>query len=103
MKIDQHRELFICDCGDPHHQFIVQYFTWNSEGEEPELYFSVHLSQSLSFWKRLGAAFRYVFSRSRSRFGDFDETILNVEDAKRLRDVIDKWLHNEAREFVKDQ
>ena len=104
MQIDQHRDLFICDCGDVGHQFILQYFEDPSfDDEEPELYLSIHLNQSCSFWEKVKNAFRYLFSRDRSRFGDFDEVILNARDARILRDRIDKWLNTKVEAFVKKQ
>ena len=87
------KELFVCDCGDLDHQFVVQWMSDYPDEDDKEIFITVHLSQSYSFWKKLKAAFRYLFSKDRSRFGDFDEIILDLEEANRLKNVINNWIN----------
>jgi hypothetical protein len=77
-------ELFVCDCGDVSHQFIVTRFY----DEYDYLYIEIHLSD-VGFWRRLKYAFHYIFGQ-RSRFGDgaFGEVLLNKESTARLIEVL---------------
>ena len=96
------RELFVCDCEDIDHQFVVDYIDdpdWN------RVCIDVKLNRNLPFWKRIGVAFRYLFARKPSRFGDFDEIILKRSDAKRLQKVVDavSFLKEEEEKAIKGE
>ena len=79
-------ELFICQCGDPSHQFIIAADKETTEG--PCAFISVHLSREHNIFKRMWYAIKYVFG-ARSIYGDFDEIIINPNDADRLQKVVD--------------
>lgn len=79
-------ELFICQCGDPSHQFIIAADKDTIEGACA--FVSVHLNREHSIFKRIWAAIKYVFGR-RSIYGDFDEVIINPNDADKLQKVVD--------------
>lgn len=83
MKKTDFKELFICQCGDPSHQFII-----SSDKEFDSIVVSVHLNRDHNIFKRMWNALRYVFGR-RSIYGDFDEILINPEDAGRLQTVVD--------------
>lgn len=89
------RELFVCDCEDISHQFVV---TDLSDEEWPHISIEIKLNRNLGFWRRLGNAIRYVFGKGRSRFGDWDEVILNPNDAEKLQKVVDRLVAIRARE-----
>lgn len=96
-------ELLICQCGDPSHQMIISYDEGIDENEviakELEMvYVSIHLVPEPNFFKRLWNGIKYVFSRQRSIYGDFDEIILRPEDADKLQKVVDhlKRIRNEG-------
>ena len=76
------QEIFICSCQSPEHQFIIRKFD-----DENEAYLTIHLTKQ-PIWRRLKYAFRYIFGYQ-SRFGAFDEIILNPDDADRLQKVVD--------------
>lgn len=76
------KELFVCDCGDLEHQFVISKFP-----DENEIYISVHLS-NLTFWKRLIIAVKYIFGK-KSIYGSFEEIILNQEEKKRLIKILE--------------
>jgi hypothetical protein len=76
------QEIFICECYSPEHQFIIRKFD-----DENEVYLTIHLTKQ-PIWRRLKYAFRYIFGYQ-SRFGAFDEIILNPDDADRLQKVVD--------------
>ena len=79
-------ELFICQCGDPSHQFIIAADKETTEG--PCAFISVHLNREHNIFKRMWYAIKYVFG-ARSIYGDFDEVIINPIDADRLQKVVD--------------
>ena len=79
-------ELFICQCGDPRHQFIISADKETTEG--PCAFVSVHLNREHNVFKRIWTAIKYVFGR-RCIYGDFDEVIINPNDADRLQKVVD--------------
>jgi outer membrane protein OmpA-like peptidoglycan-associated protein len=82
-------ELLICQCGDPSHQLIFSYDDGVDESNELEMvYVSVHLTRETNFFKRCWFAIKYVFSKQRSIYGDFDEVILKPEDADKLQNVV---------------
>ena len=96
---DEHgreEELFVCDCGDLEHQFVV---SWYPEDEDwnDELYLNILLSQNYGFWKRLWIALKYLFGH-RCCFGAFDAILINTYRAKRLRDILESFIEiNEAK------
>jgi hypothetical protein len=75
------KELFVCACGDPEHQFIVSQFP-----NEAEVYIFIHLD-NLTFWQRLKYAVMYIFGK-KSKYGAFGEIILNKEEKNRLISVL---------------
>ena len=77
------RELFVCACGDVEHQFVISKFE-----DEPEFFVEVHLSDS-RFFRRLLIGLKYIFGK-KSKYGAFEEIILNPEDVERLKKVFDK-------------
>ena len=75
------QEIFICDCHSSEHQFIIRKFD-----DEEEVYLTIHLNKK-PLLKRIKYAFKYIFGYQ-SRYGAFDEIILNPEDADRLQNVV---------------
>ncbi len=80
------RELFICDCGDVSHQFIVSI---DLDPDWQHVSVEVKLNRNLPWWKRLCVALRYLFLLTPSRFGDYDEVLLSKEHAEPLQWVVD--------------
>jgi hypothetical protein len=50
-------------------------------------YMHIHLANNRGFWQRLRYGLAYAFGR-KSRFGAFDEIILNPKDADKLQRVV---------------
>ena len=84
------RTLFTCVCGSLEHIFIVT-------ADDDDLFIEVHLSP-LPFFERLKHAVQYLFGY-RSRWGDFDEILLNPETALMLGDKLVEWAGGENRGF----
>lgn len=87
MKYDV-EELFLCKCGDPSHSMIICY-DHDERFDYKEVYMAVHLYREDSFFRRIWIALKYIFSKRRSIYGDFDEIILRPEDADKLQKVVD--------------
>ena len=79
-KQDGERKLLVCDCGDVSHQLIIQ------STVDGNVIVSVHLTQ-FPFWKRLANGIRYIFGH-RSKYGDFEEVILNKSHATALQEAV---------------
>ena len=77
-------ELFICDCGDVEHQFIISHDT-----EDKEIYISVHLTNYMSFFQRIITAIKYIFGK-KSVYGAFDVVILNKNQIIELRNSLNQ-------------
>lgn len=86
MKYFEFQELFICECHDTSHQFIISADPLTVEF--PEVYVSIHLNRDHNIFRRMWTAMKYVFGM-RSTLGDFDEVIIKPEDADRLQGVVD--------------
>lgn len=80
------RELFLCDCSDIHHQFVV---IIDQDSDWEMVVIEIMLNRNLHFWKRLWAGLKYIFANKPSRFGYFDKIILKKKDADRLQKVVD--------------
>lgn len=83
------RELLVCGCGNLEHQLVFTYFD-----DEPEVYVEMHL-KPLPFWERLRLGIKYIFGYQ-SRYGSFDEIILNKSHISTLNKVIDKLNEDEG-------
>lgn len=86
MKRSEYQELFICECHDPSHQFIISAAPITDD--VPGVYISIHLNRDHNIFRRMWTAVKYVFGM-RSILGDFDEVIVNPDDADRLQEVVD--------------
>jgi hypothetical protein len=82
-------EVFFCHCYSPEHQFIFHYFE-----DDNELILEVHLTTYKNFFKRLWAGLKYAFGH-RSRYGEFDEIVINPNDKERFLNIINKLKTNE--------
>lgn len=76
-------KVLVCVCNSPEHSIIFNY-----DDEDKECYVSIHLSK-LNFWDRLKSAIKYIFGY-RSRYGDFDEIILDKSHADYLIELGNK-------------
>lgn len=82
---NRRQELFVCDCGDIAHQMV---FTFDDDPDWRGVYVEFHLNKGVRWWKRIWIAIKYIFGHQ-SRFGAFDEVILQKKDAERLQEVVD--------------
>lgn len=80
-------ELFICECCDVNHQFVVTHFD-----DEDEIFISIKLTRG-RFFERIWHAIKYVFGLP-CKYGDFEEVILGTDSMKRLADILNKKIKN---------
>jgi hypothetical protein len=84
------RTLFVCRCFSIEHSFVVS-------ADEDDVFIEVHLA-ALPWWKRLGHAFNYVIGR-KSKWGDFEEILLDPATALDLGDKLTEWAQGESKVF----
>lgn len=77
------KDVILCDCNSSEHQMLIFY---DKEDETKEVYLHVHLIRR-GFIERVKYAFKYIFGY-KSRFGAWDEFILNPDDADKLQSVV---------------
>lgn len=71
------KEILICACHSFEHQAIFYY------DEEEDFYIYIYPVTHGNFVKKIWVAIKYVYGYE-SRYGQFDEFILNNDDKKRL-------------------
>lgn len=82
------RDIIVCECHNTEHQLVIYYSEDEIHGVNyPMCYFHVHLNKQ-PFWKRVGYGIRYIFGR-KSRYGAFDEFIIDPVDAGKLQNLVD--------------
>jgi len=81
------KDILICDCSSVEHQVVITH-----DSEENMVYLHIHLQSYDSFWKRLVRGIKYIFGY-KSRYGDWDEIILNPEDKSKIEEIV-KTLEN---------
>ena len=80
---DRKELVLICNCSSLDH--AIRFTHWD---EDDIGYVHVILQYDLPFFKRLVAAFRYLFNMT-CRFGSVAEVCLSREDMPKLREWID--------------
>ena len=78
------RHLFVCDCGDIEHQFVVSCF--DPPEDDEFVYIHIHLTP-MNFWRRLKTAVQYALGRQ-SRFGAFGEILLTQQQCLQLSELL---------------
>jgi len=87
-------ELFlICDCSSPEHHLNFRFLHFDDEryaGDETgAIYVSTFLNTYRGIFKRIWIAIKYIFGY-KSKYGEWDEIILNDEKRERLRRYLNK-------------
>ena len=85
-----------CSCSSKDHVVCITLNDYNQEGENDvdELWFSIdtQMSHHLGFFKRIWAALRYVFKGTPCEYGKWNETIVDPDQAEKLKVLIDIYL-----------
>ena len=84
------RKIFICDCNSLEHQYTFWY-----DEEENEVYFEPHLYSGGKWFQRFLYRLNYLFGY-KSRFGAFDEVIINPKDSENIIKYLEKIINKEV-------
>ena len=79
------QELFICECKDPSHQFIVQGYEFK---DEKNVWMSIFLSREHNIFRRIWIAIKYLLG-CQCTFEQYGETIIDLNDTNRLQAIVD--------------
>lgn len=79
------KELVLCQCKSLEHQIV---FVWFEDDDDSEVYMQIHLIKT-SFWRRLVNGIKYIFGY-KSRFGAWDEIVLDNDNLEQFKKVIQK-------------
>ena len=89
-------EYFDCQCACAEH--VLRFIYCKAfKDEEPQLYLDIFLGQYRNFFQRTWLALKYVFGY-KCKYGHFDNWIFKLEDAQRLRDMVNRY-EKETEEF----
>ena len=88
-KLNDNRQFFDCACLSEEH--TLRFDLWDWTPEPPELYLSVFLNQWRPWYGRLWVAIKYLFGY-KCRYGHWDNTIIRVEDAPRLQQLLGRYV-----------
>lgn len=75
------KENICCNCDSDEHQINFRYL--EEDGLDELVYMTVHLKHEHNLFKRLIKAIKYFFGY-KSKFGNFDEIILDKDKCKRI-------------------
>lgn len=78
-------EIIICKCASDEHQIV---FHWWDEDIGDVVYMEVLLNPEYRWWRRIIEAVKYIFGY-RSKYGMFDEFILDKKDIPKLEKIIE--------------
>lgn len=92
--MEMRQDLLLCECSSSEHQMIIRYFP---DDDYPEVYVDVHLVKR-SFFKRLKYAIKYLFGYQ-SKYGAWDEIVLNSQHITSLQDVVNHIKKVEAKKL----
>lgn len=94
MELKNETDIIICECHSTEHQVVVHYSEDIDENGKtyPMCYFHIHLNKN-PFWRRLKTGIKYIFGYQ-SKYGAFDEFIINPSDAEKLEKIVN-YLKNE--------
>lgn len=95
MPKEVNNELFVCECADLSHQFILT--TWDFKDGTPSLDLSIRNNIHLPFYKRVWVAIKYIF---KVQSQDYDVVLLDHDNVLKLKDSLDKYLELEKSELI---
>ena len=91
MSIETTRECVVCSCGHSDHMFIL--VRDKCADNYVDLALTIHLSP-MPFFQRIKKAISYIFGK-RSKYGDFDEVLINRNAAIKIVNFFKDTLEDE--------
>lgn len=79
------QELFICECQDPAHQFIVHGAEFK---DEKCVWLSIFLDREHNIFSRIWTAIKYLFG-CHFTYEQFGDTIIDLKDTDRIQAIVD--------------
>ena len=79
------QELFICECQDPAHQFIVHGAEFK---DEKCVWLSIFLDREHNIFSRIWTAIKYLFG-CHFIYEQFGDTIIDLKDTDRIQAIVD--------------
>ena len=79
------QELFICECQDPAHQFIVHGAEFK---DEKCVWLSIFLNREHNIFSRIWTAIKYLFG-CHFTYEQFGDTIIDLKDTNRIQAIVD--------------
>jgi len=84
-----------CSCTDSEH--TIRLTRYKDDEWDQWVYVSYYMGNHDNIFKRVWTAIKYVFGY-KSRYGDFGETLIDVEEAQKivdyLQDTLEDWKKN---------
>ena len=77
-------QLFICECHSMDHIMLFSY-----DEEDNQVFVHIRLSTYHNFFNRLWRGLKYAFGLN-SRFGNFDEFLVQPDDALKMIETLNK-------------
>ena len=79
------QELFICECQDPAHQFIVHGYEFR---DEKNVWLCIFLDRDHNIFRRIWMAIKYLLG-CHFTYEEFGETIIDLNDTDRIQSIVD--------------
>lgn len=86
----------VCECHSLDH--IIRFSLFRKPSQ---VFVTVHLDSTVSFLQRVWRGMTYAFGKT-SRYGDWDELILTLDDAKHIRNVLTSFINVREMEITND-
>jgi hypothetical protein len=93
----EERRVFVCDCHSLEHQFSIWY-----DEDLNQIYIEPHLYHSGNWFGKLWGGIKYIFGY-KTRFGNWDETIIDTKDIPKLREYFDVVENEDKKRFQQHQ
>lgn len=90
MNFNTKEHFIVCACRDLEHMMRFQYFA-DDEDIERIIYFETHLRTWRNIFRRYWEAVKYLWGY-KSRYGEFDEVLMDKEEVKKLVDYLQEYL-----------
>lgn len=81
--MEKKEEIIICECHSTEHQMV---FLYSDDDGHPMIYIHTHLNKR-PFLERIKIGIKYIFGYQ-SRYGAFDEFIVNPEDKPKFEEIV---------------
>lgn len=82
--------LVKCECHSQDHLLVLEVVQWDEK--DVSAYLFQQMTPIYGFFKRLWRAVDYILHPGRCRYGHWQETLIDRESARAMRDALDVYL-----------